>query len=220
MLSFSRRQKCHDEKMRRRRSTSYMTMVVSFLVVFLFLFGSITCHDTHYRHHHPPSPQYKHQQQQQQPSSQQKSESLNTNISNNNNNNPIRIVPGPGGAGSTRAVKYCADLSPLREFLNTQIEPYYTPLISLLPENVQLVLLDESSFGGFTTASCALVMSGLLVALVFWFSVVRYMQTNAENTSARLNEQLLALKLTLNQAYLKSSTFEHEIGILEVSCAF
>lgn len=188
-----------------------MIIVVSLATTMIIgLVEQASCHDHHqnqnFRHHHPPNVQYSSSlnKQKQQPPTEESSDSISTN-----NSNQIRTVSGPTGR---RAIKYCADLSPLKEFLSTQIEPYYTPIIGLLPENVQLVLLDESSFGGFTTASFVLLASCFLLGLLGWFATARYMQTSAENSSACLNEQLLALKLALNQANLKTNTFEHEIG--------
>lgn len=95
------------------------------------------------------------------------------------------------------------------------MEPYYAPFIGLLPEKMQVVLLDESSFGGFTMASCVLAVAATFLALLAWFAVAKYMQKSTENTSTLLNEQLLALKLSLNQSNLKTSIFEQEIGELQ-----
>lgn len=197
-----------------------MIIVVSLAATMIIgLVEQASCHDHHhnhqhqnFRHHHPPNVQYSSslkQNQQQQPESQTPPTDESVDSISTNNSNQIRTVSGPSGR---RAIKYCADLSPLKEFLTTQIEPYYTPIIGLLPENLQLVLLDESSFGGFTTASFVLLASCFLLGLLGWFATARYMQTSAENSSACLNEQLLALKLALNQANLKTNTFEHEIG--------
>lgn len=202
-----------------------ITLLTIAICVLVLIDNRVSCHSGH-QHHHPHPPPHHHpytkniprQADNYQDSSSSHSHqheddehksSLDDSATSNNNSNQVRVVSGPD---RMRSIKYCADLSPLKEFLSTQIEPYYTPLITLLPEDLQLVLLDETSFGGFSNASCLLAASGLAFALVAWFAVVRVMQTSAENTSARLNEQLLALKLTLNQANLKSNIFEHEIS--------
>ena len=129
-----------------------------------------------------------------------------------NDSSRLRIVTTPQRTTS----KYCADLSPLREFLATSIEPYYAPLIGLLPDNIQIVLLDNTSFGGFSNASCLLASFLLFVVLLAWFAAAKSLQTSAQNTNARLNEFIVSLKLALNQANLKSNAFEHEIGIAKV----
>lgn len=84
----------------------------------------------------------------------------------------VRMVEAPP---SNRSVKYCADLRPLREFVAANVEPFTRPLIHLLPEHVQLVLLDETVLPGFSIASCLLGAFVIAAALLGWFTVARFL---------------------------------------------
>ena len=113
------------------------------------------------------------------------------------------------------ASKYCADLGPLKSLMDEHIRPIYAPLISMLPDSVQLVLLDETPFAGLSTASCVLLGALLLCLVCVWLSLARHAQRRQVAEARRLNEQLLAMNSKTSGLRFERDAFESCIGELE-----
>ena len=108
--------------------------------------------------------------------------------------------------------KYCADLKPIKELFNSQIGSIYMPLISMFPEEFQVVLLDETSMAGLNRVSCFLIGSAFFTLLLLWFVLLRQ-----SNNQKRLHEQLLNEQLLIIENNLKKSTFEKQTFELELN---
>jgi hypothetical protein len=112
--------------------------------------------------------------------------------------------------------KYCADISPIRELFSHHIEPIYSPLISMLPVDFQLVLLDESAaFGGLRTASLMLVAFSLTSLTLVWFLVLKRKETGQREAAKSLNETVLMLNNKIKMLNFDKQTFESELNELQ-----
>ena len=108
--------------------------------------------------------------------------------------------------------KYCADIAPLRDLFSHHIEPIYSPLIALLPEHFQLVLLDETSFGGMRTASCLLVALLLASLCLIWLLMLKRKEQAQLSVHRHLNETVLMLNNRIKNLSFDKQTFEAEYG--------
>lgn len=113
-------------------------------------------------------------------------------------------------------IKYCADLRPIKELFSNHVEPYYLPLVELLPQEFQHVLLDETPVAGLSLVSCVFVSLCAGFLLTIWFLMTRMNEKSKTLLNVNLNEQLLALKLSLKELGLKNQTFENEINEMDV----
>lgn len=114
-----------------------------------------------------------------------------------------------------KTMKYCANFAPIKELFENHIEPLYTPLVGLLPEDLQLVLLDQTPFLGLSNASCALISIVLLCFVTTWLSLIRFNQKSKSKQTCLLNETIVALNNQLKQAKYTSQTYNGVIQDLE-----
>ena len=48
--------------------------------------------------------------------------------------------------------KFCADIDQIKHIFNEHIEPYYLPLLNMLPDDLQ-IMLNKETFAGLSTAN-------------------------------------------------------------------
>lgn len=111
--------------------------------------------------------------------------------------------------------KYCADLNQLKQLFDQHIEPIYMPLIHLLPVDFQLMLKDETQFGGLTRASCLFVSFVLVAIMSVWYTLSRVNESRKISLSVHLNEQLLAAANTIKRLEFENKTFSNLVADLE-----
>ena len=116
-------------------------------------------------------------------------------------------------------VKYCADFKPIKDLFNKHIEQFYKPVISLLPEDFQLLLLDETHIAGLNTAACLLIMFSLTVLLSVWYVYLKRKQKEQHMQTVRLNEKMLIIENSLKKMTFEKQTFESEYNDLEMKYA-
>ena len=107
-------------------------------------------------------------------------------------------------------VKYCADFRPIKDLFNQHIEQFYKPVISLLPEDFQLVLLDETHIAGLNTAACLLIICSLSIFLAVWFVYLKRKQREQHMQTVRLNEKMLIIENSLKKMTFEKQTFEYQ----------
>ena len=110
--------------------------------------------------------------------------------------------------------KYCADLNPLREVIN-HIEPYYSPFILLLPEDLQLLLLESTHFMGISLASCLIIVFLVSLSLALWLVMIRKKDQTKMVNNLKLNQAILELELTIKNLIYDKQTFCSKILEME-----
>lgn len=111
--------------------------------------------------------------------------------------------------------KYCADFRTIKNLFNQHIEQFYKPVISLLPEDFQLILLDETHIAGLNTAACLLIITILVVILSIWYTYLKRQQSEQYKQTVRLNEKMLIIENSLKKTIFEKQTFETEYTDLE-----
>ncbi|RNA24471.1 melanoma inhibitory activity 3 [Brachionus plicatilis] len=84
----------------------------------------------------------------------------------------------------------CANLHNFKQILSENFEPLYLPIVSLLPEDIQLVLLNES-FAGIPNASLIFLALNMLLVSSFFFLLIRIVEGKKINLNSNLNNQLI-----------------------------
>ena len=116
--------------------------------------------------------------------------------------------------------KFCADITSIRALFSDHIEPIYHPVISLLPDDLQLILLDETSFGGLRAASCLLLAFFLGSISLVWFALLKKKENQRINHIRGLKEQQLVLNNTIKRITFERETFEAKFEELSEKYAF
>ena len=106
--------------------------------------------------------------------------------------------------------KYCADLNPLKEAIN-HLEPYYSPFILMLPENLQLLLLESTQFMGISLASCLIIAFSLTFCLTIWLLIMRKKDQIKVVNNVKLNQAILELELSIKNLNFEKQTFISKI---------
>lgn len=115
--------------------------------------------------------------------------------------------------------KYCADVKQIKQLFSDHIDPIYMPLIHMLPDDFQLMLLDETQFAGLSRASCLFLSIVLLVVMSVWYTLSRLAEAKRLGLNVRLNEQLLASTNKINRLEFENKTFANLIADLEAKQA-
>lgn len=108
---------------------------------------------------------------------------------------------------ATTNSKYCADLNQIKDLFDRNLEPIYRPLVNLLPDDVQLLLLDETQFAGLSRASCMILTLLLTLILSLWYSLTRLNEKRKLSLNVNLNEQLLACRNQITKLEFDNRTF-------------
>ena len=115
--------------------------------------------------------------------------------------------------------KYCADVKQIKQLFSDHIDPIYMPLIHMLPDDFQLMLLDETQFAGLSRASCLFLSIVLLIVMSVWYTLSRLAEAKRLGLNVRLNEQLLASTNKINRLEFENKTFANLIADLEAKQA-
>jgi chromosome segregation ATPase len=94
------------------------------------------------------------------------------------------------------AAKVCMNLTPLKQLFVTYLAVVYKPLVTtLLPDSMQLLLLDEATFSflGFNLISALVVGQFVLLALGLCIQVSKRASDGRAKRIYHLNQQLVAL---------------------------
>ena len=110
--------------------------------------------------------------------------------------------------------KYCADLNPLKDAIN-HLEPYYSPFILLLPEDLQLFLLESTPFMGLSLASLIIIGFWVSLSLVFWLVMIKKKDQNKILNNVKLNKAILELELSIRNLNFEKQTFSSKILEME-----
>jgi DNA repair exonuclease SbcCD ATPase subunit len=108
---------------------------------------------------------------------------------------------------SPTKVRYCADFSPIKDLFENRIDPLCAPLVDLLPEDMQAMLLDRIAFLDLSKASCVFVAAILLSVYSVWFWILRMGEKSQKSMITVLNEQMVSLNIRLKEAKWTSDTF-------------
>jgi hypothetical protein len=139
-----------------------------------------------------------------------------TNI---DSNDKYKIVHNPY-VQDANPTKFCTDLKPIKSLFNDHIEPIYAPILSILPENLQIFLLEETNYAGLSIASCLVLGSLLTLFMLGWFSLLKRKESKQINQTKSLNDHLLALNNKISTFKYEKETLEHVINDLEMRIAY
>ena len=124
---------------------------------------------------------------------------------------PIRVIRNPEHIDLYPS-KFCTDLTTLKKLLNNHVETFYRPLICLLPEDLQLTLLDETPMAGLNLASCLLIGLGFTSFATLWLLIVRRKEKRDLKLATRLNEHMLILENSLKT--VNTLLIEHTVTLI------
>jgi hypothetical protein len=166
----------------------------------------------------PPLPEVENLVKESQPTSEINESTQNETDDKQLENEPIKYIKTPRPSYKTNRSlypsKYCADISSIRDLFNNHIEPIYHPFITMLPEDFQVMLLDETSFGGLTFASCLLITFIVGSISVVWLLLLKKQHDSETKTTIKFNETVLMLNNRVKTLTFEKETFESEVNTL------
>lgn len=112
-------------------------------------------------------------------------------------------------------IKYCADLNQIKYLFDNHIQPIYLPLVNLLPNDFQLMLMGESAFVGLNWASCLFLTTILTITLSVWYTLSRLSEGRKLTINVNLNEQLLAATNKIKKLEFDNKTFANLVEDVE-----
>lgn len=81
-----------------------------------------------------------------------------------------------------------------------------------MPEDFQIMLLNETTYGGLNTASCALIGSIFTFTLLIWLFIVRHAENQKLIQAKVQHEQFLIVENNLKKSIFAKQTFEAELS--------
>ena len=102
--------------------------------------------------------------------------------------------------------RICANLHNFKQILSENFEPLYLPIVSLLPEDIQLILLNES-FAGIPNASLIFLVFNIFFFSIFLFMITKLIEGKKINLNVSLNNQIISQTNRIRQLEFDLKTY-------------
>jgi len=110
--------------------------------------------------------------------------------------------------------KYCADLRPITHVFN-QIESFHMPLLVMLPEDIQSMLVHSTNIGGLSLLSIILLVFMLTALFLVLSTIILKVDKSRKASNVSLNQAIINLELKIKSLSFDKETFRTKIVELE-----